>query len=776
MPYQFDLFQQCRRALSTHNAFQGKHASVGERSMLGVFQQVIQKVEKQDEKSLVSFDLMFEGIRNELKGEIQSSVILAEKNLKNTFAIQVLKVLFLVKYFSNFKTTKRNIAVLLINNINVDVPEHNKAVEEALNTLENQNYAQRNGEVYEFLTDAEKDVEEEIKSTNIDEQAVTQLLKQLFFEEIIRDNKIKYLGNKQDYDFAAKVDGIVIGKDKELTIEIITENSHEFDNEQLIKNNSMGNSSLIFRLGSNATFIKDLRMYLKTDKYVKQNQTTSNRTEVKRILQDKAQLNAERRRSLILIANKDLATSVVYMNGDVYQASQTTEGKTKVVNAFQDFIKTVYANLRMLGKLQFDENSIKNALSNEADELYAADSGGMSEAEREVLSIIDRRKAISDRTTLNDLKNYLTKKPYGWYSNAIWSIVAKLYKRGKLEVKQDSNVLEGDEVLDALLRSSNYTNTLLETQADIDPKQVKKLLAVYTDAFDESSSLSEPKDIAQEFKEKLKGLLVEVNQYLVQKREYPFLSSLTDFKGKLEEWCKKDYNYFINSITSIEDELLDAKDDLLDPIKRFMNGDQIAIYDSIRKMLDGDTSNFNFIDGDELDILKALMINNAPYKGNAIKEAKQVKDALTKKVLAKIEQEKVLAEQDTKQSISILKSKEDFTRLTETQQNKIIEPLEKEMDSLSISKYIGNIKNTKARVTGEVLTKQLNEMVSLVTPVLAGDSGLPAQPKIHYIKSSAVKPTFNKSELRNDTDVDEYVELLREEMKDQIKNNRRIQL
>ena len=113
-PYQFDLFQQCRRALSTHNAFQGKHASVGERSMLGVFQQVIQKIEDRDDRALVSFDLMYEGIRNELRGEIQSSVILAEKNLDNRFAVKVLKALFLVKYFGNFKTTKRNVSVLLM--------------------------------------------------------------------------------------------------------------------------------------------------------------------------------------------------------------------------------------------------------------------------------------------------------------------------------------------------------------------------------------------------------------------------------------------------------------------------------------------------------------------------------------------------------------------------------------------------------------------------------------------------------------------------------------
>ncbi|WP_291111988.1 BREX system P-loop protein BrxC, partial [Flavobacterium sp. UBA4120] len=221
--YQFDLFQECRRALSTHNAFQGKHASVGERSMLGVFQQVIQKIENKEDNALVSFDLMFDGIRNELRGEIQSPITLAEKQLDNRFAFKVLKALFLVKYFVNFKTTKRNISVLMIDDVNIDLKKHEAAIDEALNVLELQSYVQRNGDIYEFLTDDEKDVEQEIKATDIDDQAVPQLLKELFFDDIIRDNKIKFLDNKQDYEFTSKIDGNILGREKELEIEIITE-------------------------------------------------------------------------------------------------------------------------------------------------------------------------------------------------------------------------------------------------------------------------------------------------------------------------------------------------------------------------------------------------------------------------------------------------------------------------------------------------------------------------------------------------------------------------
>ena len=74
IPYQFDLFQSVIQNLSAHNAFEGKHSSVGERSMLAVFQQVARSIENHEIGQLATFDLMFEGIRTALKASFQSSI------------------------------------------------------------------------------------------------------------------------------------------------------------------------------------------------------------------------------------------------------------------------------------------------------------------------------------------------------------------------------------------------------------------------------------------------------------------------------------------------------------------------------------------------------------------------------------------------------------------------------------------------------------------------------------------------------------------------------
>ena len=134
--YQFPLFQLAISNLSLHDAFEGRHRSVGERSMLAVFQQVVIQVGQHEIGELATFDLMFEGIRTALKTQIQSAISMAEQHLDNRFAVRVFKALFLVKYVKEFKATLRNIAVLMRSRFDVDAPALQRELEQALDLLE----------------------------------------------------------------------------------------------------------------------------------------------------------------------------------------------------------------------------------------------------------------------------------------------------------------------------------------------------------------------------------------------------------------------------------------------------------------------------------------------------------------------------------------------------------------------------------------------------------------------------------------------------------------
>jgi hypothetical protein len=767
LPYQFDLFQQCRKELSKHNAFQGKHSSVGERSMLGVFQEVTRKLGESSLESLVSFDRMFEGIRNELKGEIQSSIILAENNIDSPLAIRVLKTLFLVKYYNSFKTTKRNVSVLLIDSYKVDIKKHDKEIEEALNLLENQSYIQRNGDIYEFLTDSEKDVEQEIKEVDIDDTQVNQLLREIFFDEIVKDTKIRYEDNKQDYKFSIKIDESLMTREEDLLIEIYTPNHYQFDNKDILRYETMHSNSMRIILPEDSNFIRDLKMYLRTNKYIKQTQSTSLKQEIKTILNEKATQNSQRRSNLKLMADNLLVKSEFVIGGSEVEMSSTSDGRSKVVKGFQTLVKKVYPNLKMLGISIYTEQSITQTIESTQISEFDNDDSNISEAENEILLFLQRKNLSHDRVSLNDIRSHFSSKPFGWYTNAIWTMVAKLYRKERIELRQDSNLLEKDEVNDALIKSSNHTNTLVFFQIVRDEKQVKGLKTLYSDLFDESCPYQEGKQIALEFKSKISLLYQEVNG-LVYSQSYSFLSQLKPLQEKLSFLVNKNHEYFLDKRTEFEDFLLDHKEDILVPIRLFMKGDQRKIYDEIKSIITKDSSNLSFVEGDEMEKLNELISSDRPFIGTLIKDSKEVLEQLKSKLSGIISKEKEVGISKVNEIIKFFNETKEFSELDESQKQDLLSPFNTLLSDIKSEPLILKIRDLSNSVSKSIETQQLTKLYRL--------SSKKEDDKVEFINVSNIPLLFDKKQLMNEEDVDEYIEFLREKYKEQISKNRRIRL
>jgi hypothetical protein len=774
VPYQFDLFQQSIRALSKHNAFQGKHASVGERSMLGVFQEVAQLLADKDERTLVSYDLLFEGLRSTIRGEIQNAVTLAERQLEDPLALRILKALFLVKYYTAFKTTSRNISTLMITRMDVNLPEHEKKVTEALNLLENQTYIQRNGDVFEFLTDEEKDIEEEIKATELDETEVTSLVKEIVFDTIIRDSKIRFTDNKQDYEYTMKVDESLFGREKELITSIITSNFRNYGREDYYKAQTMGfNTIMMMVLPPDPRLMTDLRMYLKTDKYIKRSQTMGSNESHKRILYDKGQQNLERKRLMVMQFNRLLGESSVYMNGTLHSVTNSSDGRTKVINAFQDLVRLAYPNLKMLGNTVFTEDTIRNVMHQHGDILLGGSELNLSEAESEILNLVNRRKKQSERTSLAELRDYFARKPYGWYPNAVWTLTAMLYKKGKIEAVQDSDELDANGLMNAFFNNRWYANTLIQPQVVSDSGPMKKL---YQELFDEPCPAHEARDVVKVFRDKLRNEADALTNLLAGKSSYPFLASLESARERLLKYSEKDNAWLVGHLSEYEESLLDDREDLINPVKRFWNGDQKQIFDQVKMFMDGNQSNLEFVEGDELTTISEAYHHPRPYSGDVMRKAKAAMNTLQTKVLEKIAEEKTAALEKADEVRRNLIHHYEFQNLKPVQQEKLLQPLVEEIRRLENQRYIANIRQAKYTIGSELQTRILNEMVRLSTPEEKEDPEKAEEQKVHYIRKESVRISFTKRELKTEADVAEYVEAMKTALLEQIRQNKRIAL
>lgn len=790
--YQFDLFQQCIKSLSRHNVFQGKHASVGERSMLGVFQEVLKNLSEFETGNLVSFDLMFHGIVGTLRTEAQNAIILASNQLehRNKLAVRILKALFLVKYFDSFKATPRNIQILLTKHVNTNINEFHQQIEQALTLLEEETYIQRRGEIYEYLTNEEKDIEEEIKDLRVENDDISKYLGTVFFDGILKENKIKFLDNKQDFDYTRIVDGLILGRVHELQISLITADYDEYLNEAHFSAKTLSDSTLMMiKLPEDKRFMKEARTYLKTESYIRKNNTSANSDSYGRILREKGSQNSLRNRSIQEMANDLIARAQIYINGSENTRSSSGDAKTRIIESTQDLIRIAYPKLSLLGNVNLDETQLRLIMSNSSNlSLFGGDDSTISQAEQEVLNFINRRKNQNERTTLADLRAHFSAKPYGWRMISTFCIVAQLFKRGKVEPKQATNILDDKEFMLALNNNQHWNNTLLLPQQDIDSSYLRRLKDLHKDLFDDTNIATEAKDIAKYFKEKARDLVAELQRLLNQQSTFPFVKNLSPLLDKIQSLMVMDYSQLLTSVKDYEDDLLDAKEDVLDKIRNFLNSEQANIYRQIAVFLNEHNSNLRYIDHkEEIGILCNVQSHEAPYSGTLIRDAKLAMDQLSERIKAKQDEARAKVNNDLTHYISLFKEDSHFQKLSEQQQHLVLQPLEIRLKGIANERFIASLENLSFGVR-ELYNKQLNYAVQLATPAPSPDANtypdgaaegtVLREPKEVFITLSntlkKVKPP--KAHIETSEDVEEYLEELRKILLEQIAQQRKINL
>src|SRR5690606_35917659 len=95
----------------------------------------------------------------------------------------MLKTLFLIRYVDVVKSTLDNLVTLSIDRIDADKIALRKQIEESLNRLERQLLIARNGDEYLFLTNEEKEIENEIRHTEVEPSELTNKLSGMIFDE-----------------------------------------------------------------------------------------------------------------------------------------------------------------------------------------------------------------------------------------------------------------------------------------------------------------------------------------------------------------------------------------------------------------------------------------------------------------------------------------------------------------------------------------------------------------------------------------------------------------
>lgn len=779
-PYQFDLFQLAIQQLSRHNAFTGKYFAVGERSMLAVFQEVAKAVRDQEVGRLATFDQMYDGIAASIRGDLQTSLKLAEQRLSDGLPTRILKALFLLKWVREFKATTRNVAILLIDRPDIDIRAHEKAVQDALSKLTSESYLQRNADEFEFLTDTEKDIEIEIKNTDLDESQVTKLLGDILFTDILRDPKIRYEGNGQDYPYARKLDDQLIGREADVAINIITTEHSNHTNANILAMQNSGKTELLAVLPADPRLTEQARLYLKTQKYVQQNTTNEDQTR-KAILDQRGQQNSQRRGDMQALAKDLLGKSPLYLNGTRLDTVGEGDARNRFAKACQELIAFAYPNLKML-RGAYSETTLSKALL-EQDDLLAGGTQAPSEAEQEILNYVMRNQSNGERTSIEEILRQFGRRPYGWYPMATLTLVGRLFRMSKVELRT-TELLDAPKAFELLKNSRQHANVRVRLQEHFDASKVAALKKFHHDFFDRPNNGTDARSAGQFTAEALAAEARDLTVLLDQSTSYSFLAPLRRIADRLGKLAEKDYSYLLNNLSEFEDDLLTAKEDQLSPIKAFMHGAQRKAYDEAIGFLREEEANFAELPPAEAQPLRELASSAHPYRGNVVANAKSTATQLRGKLdeLLKTEREKalaILAEQESR-----LRSIEDFALLDESARGQALATSQSVRRAIESTRFVASIRDQIQRYLAEGYPAQLALAAKLAaqararaaSPELAGSPESAPAPQVQYTPIGSLRPQCSLNFIATQADLEQWLDALRRAAQAELDKGHRISL
>ena len=629
IPYQFNLLQKVFQGIRG-NAASEKHMSEGERSLLGSFQETAVQFMDAEVGMLVPFSAFYKTIEAFLDSNIRSVIIQAKNNNElKEYDIEILKLLFLLKYVKEIKANVENLTTLMISNIDDDKLEIKKNIEASLRRLITQTLIQQNGDEYVFLANDEQDVNKEIKKTFIEPKEVQKKLGDIIFDFVYRSDKYRYPKTKKDFAFSKFIDEEPIkNANSEIGIRIITPYADlggEMSQAEL-KNISARENNVIVKINENDTaFISEIEESLQIEKYIRMSSKSTPNIEI--IKSRKVGEKEEREKRAETYVKEALKTAQIYVNGSLLDIKEKEAG-ARLDDSLKSLIDAVYPKFSYIKKQVNSVNEIAHVLDNNVSVqigLGSEHEEPNKNAIEEVYEVIDRSYYRNISLTIKTMITTFEKSPYGWDELDTIEKIAKLFKKQKikLEYSGENINIDNQELINYITKKAYVEKVKIKIRETVEPKKLDEAKKISKEVFLKTISQADEDTIMAKFKENAKDELYRINNILAnyklgEKYTYPEKDILSLGKKTIEDIINiKDAIEFFNEVYSLRDDFYDYGDysqDVRDFFKD--NSKQKSTFDEAVVKIKHYEENKEYADEIALEIvekIKQIITKKKPY-------------------------------------------------------------------------------------------------------------------------------------------------------------------
>lgn len=485
VPYQFILLQKVFAEIRKHGN-SGKHLSGGERSMLSGFQEAAQKIENKDEFALAPFYLFYDTVHTFLDSAIRRVIERAERaaadgNGLETQDVDVLKLLYLIRYVDDVKANIDNIVILMADDIRLDKINMRSQVRESLERLMKQNYIGRIGETYNFLTDEEQDIQREIKNTPIATADIVGYIAQKIFADIYTTKKYRH--GKYDFPFDQMVDSTVVGGQLTggMKLRILTMAADANEKNELYLLSAPQDQAVIV-LAENSYF-ESIENAMKIRKFIKQKNVSQLAKSVQDIIRDQQTEAGKYEENATDELKKAIIEGSFYASGEHLEI-KSGDAKSKIDQVLEYLVSHVYSDLELIEKNTDSDAEILTIL-NGSDSIAGMEFNRGAATKVEKYLEIQKNKNFT--TTMSDIQSRYQAVPYGWKELDIAAVIALLIHNQKVTVRYGGATIQPDnpKLIDMLRKKSETGKTTIEIRMAISVQKIREVREFLRDYFDE---------------------------------------------------------------------------------------------------------------------------------------------------------------------------------------------------------------------------------------------------------------------------------------------------
>lgn len=514
VPYQFILMQKVFAEIRKHGN-SGKHLSGGERSMLSGFQEAAQKIEDKDEYALAPFYLFYDTVHTFLDSSIRRVIERCQRAADDGNGIEpqdvnVLKLLYLVRYVDDVKANLDNIVILMADDIRLDKITMREQVRGSLDRLLSQNYIGRTGDTYNFLTDEEQDIQREIKNTAVPNSDIIRSISQMVFADIYTAKKYRYSG-RYDFTFDQMVDGqpngVLTGG---MLLRVLTAASDPVEKTEMrLVTESKGQAIIVL---ADNPYYESLESAMKIRKYVKGRNVSQLPKSVQDIIRDQQDEAANYEMRAAAFLAEAIAAGRFYVDGEsidirpgnVSVSETDTEkrdlkvkqarARSVIDQALEYLVSHVYSDLGLITKFAETDDDVLAILR--GTEIAIEGTEPNRDAAAKVEEFLEVQHNMNRNTTMDDVQKRYQAKPYGWREIDIAAVVAMLIQQQKVTIKYGGVTIQPDnpKLTDMLRKRTEIGRTTISKRQTPRVQDIREVREFLRDFFPEKMNVPEDED------------------------------------------------------------------------------------------------------------------------------------------------------------------------------------------------------------------------------------------------------------------------------------------